>query len=435
MNPIEVRDAAAEPPAWWEAGLRHVWRPYTQERLAPPPLAVERSEGVYLHLADGRRLVDGVSSWWTACHGYNHPRIRAAVEAQLRQMPHVMLGGLLHEPASRLAERLAAITPGSLEKVFFSDSGSVAVEVALKIAVQVQLRRGKPHRHRFVSFRHGYHGDTFACMSVCDPDEGMHSLFSRVLPPQHVVPLPAGEAEFAALALLLGQEEAGVAAVILEPLLQGAGGMRFHEPWQVKRLSELCAAHGVLLILDEIATGFGRTGTLFACEQAGVVPDLLCLSKALTGGTLPLAATLATAEVYAHFVSDDPNHALMHGPTFMGNPLACAAALASLDLFAEEPRLAQVARIGAQLREELKSCAQIPGVRDVRVRGALGVVELEQGARALPWLRGRFVDEGVWVRPLGDVVYLMPPFIIEPNELATLTRAVGVVVRAWSAAR
>lgn len=416
---------------WMEVARRHVWRPYTQEKNAAPPVAIEKTDGVRLFLRDGRVLVDGLSSWWTACHGYNHPHIRAALTEQLAKMPHVMLGGLMHEPVARLAQRLATLLPGDLSRVFFTDSGSVAVEVGLKIAVQSWLNRGIRGKHKFLSFQGGYHGDTFACMSVCDPEEGMHGLFRGTLAEQRVVALPNSEDEFAAFEACLERDHQTLAGVILEPLLQGAGGMRVHTPAQLAKIAALTHKYDLLLILDEVATGFGRTGTLFACEQARVVPDIICLSKALTGGTLPLAATVATERVYADFVDDNPMHALMHGPTFMGNALACVAANASLDLFEREPRLEQVAAIEQQLKAELEACRALKGVRDVRVKGAMGAVELDS-ARDLEWMRARFVEEGVWVRPLPKVVYLTPPFVTSEEDLATLCRAVCRVVAAWA---
>ena len=415
---------------WMEVAARHVWRPYTQEKIAAPAVAIEKTDGVRLFLRDGRVLVDGLSSWWTACHGYNHPHIRSAVENQLHKMPHVMLGGLMHEPVARLAARLADLLPGDLSRVFFTDSGSVAVEVALKMAVQSWLNRGVPNKHRFLSFQGGYHGDTFACMSVCDPEEGMHGLFRGALAQQIVVPLPESEEEFAALDACLEQQHHGLAGVILEPLLQGAGGMRVHSAAQLQKIAALARKWNLLLILDEVATGFGRTGTLFACEQADVIPDIICLSKALTGGTLPLAATVATERLHEYFVDDNPMHALMHGPTFMGNALACVAAQASLDLFAREPRLEQVAAIEKHLEKGLEACRSVAGVVDVRVKGAMGAVELDS-ARDLEWLRARFVDEGVWVRPLPKVVYLTPPFVISPEDLTTLCDALCRVIAEW----
>jgi adenosylmethionine-8-amino-7-oxononanoate aminotransferase len=423
--------SAPERPDWSETGFRHIWLPYAQMKTAPRPVEAVRTEGVRVHLADGRVLVDGVSSWWTACHGYNHPHIRDAVERQLAKMPHVMLGGLVHEPALTLARRLAALLPGDLNHVFFSESGSVSVEIAMKMAVQFWLNRGLPGRSRFVSFRHGYHGDTTGAMSVCDPDEGMHTLFRGLLPEQHVVDLPRDEPAFEAFGRFLGAHADEVAAVILEPLVQAAGGMKFHPPDALARIADLCRRHDILLILDEIATGFGRTGSMFACEQAAVCPDIVTLSKALTGGTMALAATVATDRVYEAFLSDRFDHALMHGPTFTGNPLACAAANASLDLFEREPRLAQARRIESLLADGLRGCAGLPGVADVRCRGAIGVVQLDR-VPDLNALRERFVEEGVWVRPFADVVYLMPPLVIGEDDLATLTAAVCRVVAAWS---
>ncbi len=407
----------------------HLWLPYTQMHTAPEPLAVDRTEGVRLTLVDGRVLIDGIASWWTACHGYNHPHIRTAVAAQLERMPHFMLGGAVHAPAEALARRLAALLPGELEHVFFSESGSVAIEVAMKIALQFRFNRGDASRTRFLSFEHGYHGDTFAAMSVCDPDEGMHRLFGAVLAKQLVVPLPATSALAREFERTVAAHAHELTAIVVEPLVQAAGGMKFHSPETLALIAATARRHGLLLILDEIATGFGRTGTLFACEQAGVVPDIVTLSKALTGGTLPLAATVATRRVYEAFLSDDPAHALMHGPTFAGNPLACAAANASLDLFEREPRLAQVAEIAAQLRHGLEDCRGLAGVRDVRVLGAIGVVQLERAPK-LDALRRRFVDQGVWIRPFGDVVYLMPPLVIGREDLAVLMSAIPRTLRA-----
>lgn len=424
----------AAPPAWLAEGMAHVWLPYTQMARAAPPLPVAATDGVRLTLADGRVLIDGIASWWTACHGYNHPHIRAAVAEQLARMPHVMFGGLANEPALRLAARLAALLPGPLDRVFFSESGSVAVEVALKMAVQYWLNRGVRGRHRFVAFHGAYHGDTFAAMSVCDPEEGMHRLFAGVLPAQHVVPLPRGEAGAAAFDDLLSREGEGCAAVIIEPLVQGAGGMRFHEPETLRTVRAACDRYGLLLIADEIMTGFGRTGTLFACEQAGVVPDIVTLSKALTGGTLALAATVASGAVFEAFLAEREDAALMHGPTYMANPLACAAANASLDLFEREPRLAQARRIEARLAAGLAPARALPGVVDVRAKGAIGVVQLEDGSRN-DWLKARFVEAGVWVRPFADVVYLTPALTIDDADLARLTDALFEVVRAWSSER
>jgi adenosylmethionine---8-amino-7-oxononanoate aminotransferase len=413
---------------WLEEGWRHVWLPYAQMQTAPLPLPAVRTEGSRIHLADGRVLVDGIASWWTACHGYNHPHIIEAVTAQLAAMPHVMFGGLGHEPAYRLAARLAALMPGSLNRVFFTDSGSVAVEVAIKIAVQARLNQGERGRTKILAFLGGYHGDTLGTMAVCDPEEGMHSLFAGLLPEQPVIALPRDEASIAAFELFLEQHAGSLAAIMVEPLVQGAGGMVFHEPAVLRRLRAAADHYGLALIFDEIFTGFGRTGTMFAFEQAGVVPDIITLSKALTGGTSPLAATIATDELFAAFLSDSPATALMHGPTFMANPLGCAAANAGLDLFETEPRLEQVAAISAQLARELEPCRALRGVRDVRVLGAIGVVQLE-GIENPAALRMALVEKGVWVRPFRDILYLTPALTISAAELSQLCQAIFTVLR------
>jgi adenosylmethionine-8-amino-7-oxononanoate aminotransferase len=417
--------AGPDTPAWYEAGLAHVWRPYVQMKTARPPLPVVRTHGCRIVLADGRELIDGIASWWTACHGYNHPHISAAVGRQLALMPHVMFGGLVHEGALTLARRLAALLPGSLDHVFFSESGSVAVEIAMKMAVQFWLNRGIRGRTRFVAFRDGYHGDTTGAMAVCDPQGGMHALFRGLLPQHDIIDLPRDEATSSALSALLERHAHELAGIIVEPLVQGAGGMRFHDSAVLRRLRAACDRYELLLIFDEIFTGFGRTGAMFACEKAGVVPDIITLSKALTGGTLPLAATVASRKVFDAFWSDDPGQALMHGPTYMGNALGCAAANASLDLFAQEPRLAQVAAISDALAHGLAPCAELAGVKDVRIQGAIGVVELER-IDDLDRLRARFVEEGVFIRPFGGTVYLTPAFTISSEELATL---IGAVVK------
>ena len=415
-------------PDWLHAGLDHAWLPYTQMKTASPPFAVVATRGRRIVLTDGRELIDGIASWWTACHGYNHPHIRAAVERQLKTMPHVMFGGLVHEQALILAQRLAELAaPADLGRVFFSESGSVAVEVALKMAVQYWRNRGVPERTRIVSFTGGYHGDTTGAMAVSDPDGSMHAAFRGLLPQQITLDLPTEEASERAFAALLAQRAGEIAAIIVEPLVQGAGGMRFHAPQVLRTLRDAADRYDILLIFDEIFTGFGRTGALFAFQSAGVVPDILTVGKALTGGTLPLAATLASQKVFQAFWSDDPAHALMHGPTFMANALACAAANASIDLFAREPRLEQVAKISGVLSRDLAGCRGAPGVKDVRVLGAIGVVELDR-IDDLNALRQRFVKEGVFIRPFGSVVYLTPAFTIEPDELAKLTAVVNRMI-------
>ena len=421
-----------DPPAWLDDGLAHLWRPYCQMKTAAAPLPVVSTRGSRITLADGREMIDGIASWWTACHGYNHPHIASAVRQQLETMPHVMFGGLMHEPAARLATRLAALLPGDLDRVFFSDSGSVAVEVAMKMAIQAALNRGERGRSKILSFRGGYHGDTLATMAVCDPDDGMHALFKGVLPEQIIAHLPLDDARTEALDALLARDGSRIAAILVEPLVQGAGGMLFHEATVLRRLSEMADRHGILLIFDEIFTGFGRTGALFACMGAGVVPDIVCLSKALTGGTMALAATIASTRVFDAFWSDDPGHALMHGPTFMANPLACAAANASLDLFEREPRLAQVAAIESALDEGLAPLAGCKGIRGVRVHGAIGVIEFER-IDDLDALKARFLSEGVWVRPFRTIAYLTPALTIEPDALAHLIGAMNRVCRAHGA--
>ena len=409
--------------------VQHLWRPYTQMKTANAPLEAVRTEGSRIHLADGRVLIDGIASWWTACHGYNHPHIRAAVARQLDAMPHVMFGGFTHAPAEQLAERLAALSPGDLDHVFFSDSGSVAVEVAMKMAVQYWLNRGVAGRTKFLAFREGYHGDTLGAMSVCDPDESMHSHFAGWLPQQIFAELPRDDPRAAALDALLAEHDGAIAAVIVEPLIQGAGGMRFHDAATLATLARIAKARNVLLIADEIFTGFGRTGAMFACEQAGVVPDIMCLSKALTGGTLSLAATLARRNVFEAFWADDAAKALMHGPTFMANPLACAAANASLDLFEAEPRVAQAQALEARLRDGLAPCRDLPGVVDVRARGGVGVVQLDH-APDREALKRAFVDLGVWIRPFGDIVYLAPTLTIDEADLDRLCAAIVLVLGA-----
>jgi adenosylmethionine-8-amino-7-oxononanoate aminotransferase len=427
-NTSENKQKTTASPSWYAAGLDHVWLPYAQMKTVAPPLAVTATHGSRIVLADGRELIDGIASWWTACHGYNHPHIRAAVERQLAQMPHVMFGGLVHEPALTLARRLVGLLgPGDLDRVFFSESGSVAVEVALKMAVQYWRNQGRRGRTRFLAFTGGYHGDTTGAMAVSDPQGSMHAAFRGLLPEQVTADLPVDEASSAAFEAALARHADELAAIIVEPLVQGAGGMRFHDAQVLRTLRAAADRYELLLIFDEIFTGFGRTGALFAFQTSGVVPDIITLSKALTGGTLPLAATIAGTKVFEAFWSDDPTQALMHGPTFMANPLACAAANASLDLFEREPRLDQVGKISAALAAGLEPCRKLPGIKDVRVKGAIGVVELER-IENLNALRQRFVAEGVFIRPFGTAVYLTPAFTIAEDELAQLTDAIRRVL-------
>lgn len=411
--------ASSELAAWQARGGNHVWLPYAQmATMQVPPHMALRTQGSQIILEDGRVMIDGVASWWTACHGYNHPHIIKAMQAQLEVMPHIMFGGLNHEPALKLATRLAAMTPGDLARVFFVDSGSVAVEVALKMAVQYWLNKGVKGRSRFISFYHGYHGDTTACMALCDPDEGMHAHFKGYLPENTIAHIPRSEDDFAAFDKLLEKEAPRVAALIIEPLVQGAGGMKFHDIQTLRRIHALCAKHTILFIADEIMTGFGRLGHMFACQEAAITPDIMCLGKALTGGTMSLAAAIARPFIFDAFLHGVP---LMHGPTYMANPLACVAANASIDLFESAPRLQEVAQIEQQLRVGLEACRKGKGVIDVRVKGAIGVVEmasLDEAQRTA--LKAAFAARGAWVRPFHNIIYLMPAFTISKEELKAL---------------
>ena len=422
-------------PAWYDAALRYCWRPYTQMKTAAPPLPVVATAGSRIHLADGRTLVDGIASWWTAVHGYNHPHILAAMKRQLETMPHVMFGGLTHEPAARLAARLAALAPGDLQHVFFAESGSVAVEVAIKMARQYWLNRGE-RRPRLLFFRGAYHGDTFATMAVSDPEEGMHRLFAGMLEEHVLADLPTDAAREAALDALIARHADQLAAIIVEPLVQGASGMRMHGPETLRRIRKAADRHGLLLIADEIFTGFGRTGTMFACEQAGIVPDIMTVSKALTGGHAPLSAAIARPPVFAAFLDEDPDKALMHGPTYMAHALGAAAANASLDLFAEHDRLAEARAIEAACHDMLDDLARLPVVADLRIHGAIAAVAI---ADDVPFARERitqaFVDRGVWLRPLDRVIYLTPALTIPERDLAQVLEAVRAVVRDLQAGR
>ncbi len=411
-----------------------LWLPYAQMQTTLAPFEVVASHGSKLVLADGRELIDGIASWWTACHGYNHPHIVKAIQEQAAILPHVMIGGLVHPQATRLANRLAALLPGTLDYVFFSESGSVAVEIAMKMALQFWINHQQPQKNRFIFFQHGYHGDTFFTMSVCDPHEGMHQLFQSVLPVQHYQALPTDALLLERFATWLKAHAHECAGLLIEPLVQGAGGMKMHSPQTLQAIAKLCQQYEVLLIVDEIFTGFGRTGSLFAIEQANIIPDIICLSKALTGGTLPLAATIATQAVYAAFLDKNPQKALMHGTTFMGNALGCAAANASLDLFASEPRLAQVATISAALSQALTPLLGKKGVHDVRVLGAIGAIQL---ARALTptemnWFKQQAVLLGIWCRPINDVVYTTPALTIGQADLSKITQILVQLVLTWS---
>ncbi len=412
---------------WYESGVPHIWQPYAQAKIAPAPLAVSHTDGCHIVLQDGRRLIDGVSSWWCMPHGHNHPALVEAAKKQLDIMPNVMFAGLAHEPAYVLAKRLAALT--NLPRVFFSDSGSTSVEVALKIALQYWSNQGQEEKHRFACLKSGYHGDTFGAMGVSDPARGMHKAYTPNVIEALALDVPYNEDDLERFEATLMAHKHELAALIVEPLVQGAGGMLFYPPEMLRGMYEICARHEVLFIADEIMTGFGRTGTMFACERAGIIPDMMCAGKGLTGGIMTLAATLVKESIYEAFYDDDVNKALMHGPTFMANPLACAVANASLDLFEQEPRLEQVAHIEAIFKSALPALMAHEAVEDVRVMGAIGVVQIDT-ARIDPFaLRARFVEQGCWLRPYSNIIYIMPPFVIGEAELKQLVNAVIEVLR------
>lgn len=414
----------------------HIWHPYSSVIHPPSIHQVISADGVRLTLSDGREIIDGMSSWWSTIHGYNHPRLNQAAKDQIDQMSHVMFGGLTHQPAIDLARKLIDITAQPLQKVFFTDSGSVAVEVAIKMAIQYYFAQGQTKKQRLLTVYNGYHGDTFGAMAVCDPINGMHSMFESVLAKHLFAPAPTcindedwQDSDIAEFRQLVSEHHHELAAVILEPIVQNTGGIRFYCPEYLRQVRALCDQYDVLLILDEIATNFGRTGSLFAYEQADICPDILCLGKALTGGYMTLAATLCTDKV-AQGIAADGNGVLMHGPTFMANPLACRVACESIDVLLESDWQQQVNTMEQQLISELTPYKTIDAVKDVRVKGAIGVVELHQTLDdQMDWLATFIVDQGVWIRPFRNLIYIMPPYIISADDLTQLTAAIGKIIR------
>jgi len=405
----------------WAFEREHVWHPYGSMKNPAPVYAVKRAEGVNLEFEDGRKVIDGMASWWCAIHGYNVPELNLAIEVQLKNMAHVMFGGLTHKPAAELAKKLLKLAPVSMEHVFFADSGSVSVEVAIKMALQYWQAQGHTEKTKLLALKHGYHGDTFGAMAVCDPVSGMHHIFSETLPKHYF-----SDVDIESIETQIKAHHHELAAMIIEPIVQGAGGMRFYSPELLGQIRACCDAYDVLLIVDEIATGFGRTGKMFACEHAGIQPDIMCVGKALTGGYMSLAATLCSAKV-SDGIHVDGQGVLMHGPTFMANPLACAVACASLDLLLESPWQARVQRIEAQLKTGLEPCREHPSVADVRVLGAIGVIEMRQ-AIDVAKLQAALIEQGVWLRPFGKLLYTMPPFVMTAQDICKLTSAMCAVV-------
>lgn len=425
---------ARQTPDWINEGWPHIWLPYAQMQTTPPPLPVVGAKGCEIHLADGRTLIDGIASWWSMCHGYQHPAIVSAIQEQAATLSHVMFGGLAHEPAYMLAKELCEFAPAGITRAFFSDSGSTAVEVALKMALQYWRNKGKPRKGKFICFNQAYHGDTFGAMSV-SARAGMHAAFDGVTSKHYILEIPSDEYSVAEFEETVASIANNVAGLIIEPLVQGAGGMRFHSPDVLAEIRRVCREHDILFIADEVMTGFYRTGNLFACNEAAIRPDIICVGKALTGGHIGLAATLATEAVFEGFLNDDLSHALMHGPTFMANPIACAAALASLGITRSSDYSSRSEAIESRMLQSLRRCEGVSGVVDVRVKGAIGVVQLEATQADMFALREACIARGVWLRPFADVMYLMPPLVISDEQLDTLTQSACEVIFDWSQKR
>ena len=417
----------AKTPAWLEQGWGNIWLPYTQMQTAAMPEAVISAGGCTLKLADGRELIDGTASWWSMCHGYQHPHIVKAITKQAEMLSHVMFGGLAHEPAYTLANRLCKTVGMGMERVFFADSGSVAVEIALKMALQYWRNKGEPKRSKFICFKNGYHGDTVGAMSVSDSSD-FNRAYDNLTMRNYTLEIPSDEYSFAEFEETVKHIAPTVAGLIIEPLVQAAGGFRFHASDILSEIRRVCREHNILFIADEIATGFARTGTMFACHEAAIEPDIICLGKALSGGHMPLAATLTNAKIFDAFLSTDPDKALMHGPTFMAHPIACAAANASLDLFEKEPRIAEAEALEQKLWEGLRGFAKQDGVVDVRVKGAIGVIEMNSDAENNQRLRQEFIARGIWLRPFGNALYLMPSLNISDAELEKIFAAIRAVL-------
>lgn len=412
---------------WFELGKEYIWYPYTQMKHSVSPIKVKSTKECSITLEDGRILIDGISSWWSTCHGYNHPYIAQEVKKQIDIMPHIMFAGIAHEPAYVLAHKLAKIT--NLDKVFFTDSGSTAIETSMKMAVQFWKNQGYKNRNKFICFENGYHGDTMGCMSLCDPNRGMHKHLNNYMPKQYFVKIPKNDNDFENLLELINAKKEEIAAVIIEPLVQGAGGMKFHSPQIVKKIYDITKENNLLFIADEIMTGFGRTGNMFACKEASITPDIMCLGKALTGGFMTLAAVISKSFIFEAFLSDSLENAFMSGPTFMANPLACSAANASLNLFEKENRIKKVKDIESQLKNELKVFKNFPNVIDVRVKGAIGVIELETNWNEIFKWRKEFIELGIWLRPFANIIYIMPAFIITEDEIANITKAIHILLK------